>query len=242
MGMMAKVNFSNGWRNSFWSVLNNKAFWPLLLAYTVATFGVSLNSSLARYYYRYRLEMDEAELGLLLVSFMIFLTLSLIGWVRISSLYGKLKPLRRGVFLLGFGTCVVYPIFQPGTFWTPLWVAAGLLGVLVGSVVLLDSILTDVIDLHRLQNGGEPAGIYFGIWRFASKLSRASAFFAAGSILSGIGFEPNMVQVEEVSEALAWFFGPGVGIFLILSSLILIPYRFNDMKQIQVQRLLKKRH
>ena len=113
---------------------------------------------------------------------------------------------------------------------------------LVGSVVLLDSILTDVIDLHRLQSGGEPAGIYFGIWRFASKLSRASAFFAAGSILSGIGFEPNMVQVEEVSEALAWFFGPGVGIFLILSSLILIPYRFSDMKQIQVQRLLKKRH
>jgi len=44
-----------------------------------------------------------------------------------------------------------------------------------------------------------------------------------------------MVKVEEVSQALAWFFGPGVGIFLILSSLILIPYQFNDMKHIQVQ-------
>ena len=191
MGMMAKVDFSSCWGNSFWNVLYNKPFWPLLLAYTVATFGVSLNSSLARYYYRYRLEMDEAKVGLLLVSFMIFLTLSLIGRVRISSHYGKLMPLRRGVFLLGFGTCIVYPIFQPGTFWSPIWVAGGLLGLLVGSVVLFDSILTDVIDLHRLQSGGESAGFYFGIWRFASKLSRVSTFFAAGSILSGIGFEPN---------------------------------------------------
>ncbi|MGB0363907.1 MAG: hypothetical protein ACPGJO_12870, partial [bacterium] len=88
---------------------------------------------------------------------------------------------------------------------------------------------------------GEAAGMYFGIWRFASKLSRASAFFASGILLSGIGFVPNQIQEEEVSLALAWFFGPGVGIFLILSSLILIPYRFKDSKQNQVQRILQKR-
>ena len=52
---------------------------------------------------------------------------------------------------------------------------------------------------------------------------------------------PNQIQEEEVSLALAWFFGPGVGIFLILSSLILIPYRFKDSKQNQVQRILQKR-
>ena len=229
------------WSDEFKSILTNQAFWPLLIAYTVATFGVSLNSSLARYYYRYRLMMDESEVGILLVSFMIFLTMSLMGWVWISKRFGKLIPLRYGILGLGIGTSVVYLLFQPGSFWTPLWVAGGLLGILVGSVVLLDSILTDVIDLHRVRGKGEAAGMYFGIWRFASKLSRASAFFAAGILLSGIGFVPNQIQEEEVSLALAWFFGPGVGIFLILSSLILIPYRFKDSKQNQVQRILQKR-
>ena len=185
--------------------------------------------------------MDESEVGILLVSFMIFLTMSLMGWVWISKRFGKLIPLRYGILGLGIGTSVVYLLFQPGSFWTPLWVAGGLLGILVGSVVLLDSILTDVIDLQRVRGKGEAAGTYFGIWRFASKLSRASAFFAAGILLSGIGFVPNQIQEEEVSLALAWFFGPGVGIFLILSSLILIPYRFKDSKQNQVQRILQKR-
>ena len=107
------------WSDEFKSILTNQAFWPLLIAYTVATFGVSLNSSLARYYYRYRLMMDESEVGILLVSFMIFLTMSLMGWVWISKRFGKLIPLRYGILGLGIGTSVVYLLFQPGSFWTP---------------------------------------------------------------------------------------------------------------------------
>ena len=223
------------------SIKSNKAFLPLLGSYTIATFGVTLNSGLARYYYLYRLRLTEAEVGILLVFFMFVFTLSLIGWVRISRTYGKLKPLRWGIILLGIGSSIFYPLFPVGNLMAPMIVAGGILGGLVGCVVLLDSILTDVIDLDQIKHGNEKSGIYFGIWRFASKLARATAFFITGALLSHLGFQPNMVQSETVSIGISWVFGPGVGICLILSGIVLITYKFDDSKQKQVSRLLQKR-
>ncbi|MGA1597454.1 MAG: MFS transporter [bacterium] len=221
--------------------LRNPAFGPLLGAYVIATFGVSINSTLARYYYLYRLRFTEEQVGLLLATFMLILTLSLVGWVKASERLGKLKPLLWGVSLLGLGTSLTYPFFPAESFWLTLIVAGGVLGACVGSVVLLDSILTDVIDYDQLRSGASRAGVYFGVWRFASKTARAAAFFGTGSVLSAIGFVPNTEQTPEVSEALAWLFGPGVGGFLLLAALLLVRYRFSDAKQRQVKRLLERR-
>ena len=60
-------------------------------------------------------------------------------------------------------------------------------------------------------------------------------------MLEVIGFTPNTVQSAEVSEALAWLFGPGVGVFLVLAALLLWQYRFDDAKQRQVRRILQRK-
>ena len=116
-----------------------------------------------------------------------------------------------------------------------------LLGSCVGSVVLLDSLLTDVIDYDQVRNGVQRSGVYFGVWRLGAKTARALAVAGAGLLLEVIGFVPNTVQSAEVSEALAWLFGPGVGVFLVLAALLLWPYRFDDDKQRQVRRILQRK-
>ncbi|MEC8283503.1 MAG: MFS transporter, partial [SAR324 cluster bacterium] len=228
-------------KQSLMQVWRNPTFRPLLLAYIVATFGVAINGALALYYYRYRLLLEEQAVQLILVVFMVVLTLSLVGWVLLSRKLGKLRPLLLGVSLLGFFSCVTYPFFPPGNLWIPLLVGGVLLGSCVGSVVLLDSLLTDVIDYDQVRNGVQRSGVYFGVWRLGAKTARALAVAGAGLLLEVIGFVPNTVQSAEVSEALAWLFGPGVGVFLALAALLLWPYRFDDDKQRQVRRILQRK-
>ena len=228
-------------RQSLVQIWRNSAFRPLLLAYVVATFGVAINGALALYYYRYRLLLEEQAVQLILVVFMLILTLSLVGWVLLSRKLGKLRPLLLGVSLLGFFSCVTYPFFPPGNFWVPLLVGGVLLGSCVGSVVLLDSLLTDVIDYDQVRTGIQRSGVYFGVWRLGAKIARALAVAGAGLVLEVIGFTPNTVQSAEVSEALAWLFGPGVGVFLVLAALLLWQYRFDDAKQRQVRRILQRK-
>ena len=228
-------------KQSLIQVWRNPTFRPLLLAYIVATFGVAINGALALYYYRYRLLLEEQEVQLILVVFMLVLTLSLVGWVLLSRKLGKLRPLLLGVSLLGFFSCVTYPFFPPSNLWVPLFVGGVLLGSCVGSVVLLDSLLTDVIDYDQVRTGVQRSGVYFGVWRLGAKTARALAVAGAGLLLEVIGFVPNTVQSAEVSEALAWLFGPGVGVFLVLAALLLWPYRFDDAKQRQVRRILQRK-
>jgi Na+/melibiose symporter-like transporter len=121
-------------------------------------------------------------------------------------------------------------------------VAGGVLGGLVGSVVLLDSILTDVVNLDNLHSGIYRSGIYFGLWRFVSKVSRGVAFFGTGALLSAVGFQANQDQSEEVLNFLGWIYGPGVGLFLLIAVVMMLPYRYTDAKQRQVQRLLLEKY
>ncbi len=229
-------------RQAFRTIRTNQAFLVLIVAYFVANAGIALNSTLARYYYLYRLRLTESEVGLLLMTFMLILTLSLVLWVKLSERFGKLTPLRWGAGLLGLGTCIVYPLLPAESFGTTLFFAGGVLGGLVGSVVLLDSMLTDVINLDHLRSGRYRGGIYFGLWRFAAKVSRGIAFFGTGALLGAIGFEANQEQSPETLQWLGLLFGPGVGGFLLIAIAVMIPYRYTDAKQRQVQRLLQAKN
>ena len=44
-----------------------------------------------------------------------------------------------------------------------------------------------------------------------------------------------------VRNAIAWIFGPGVGVWFAAAAVVLFRYRFGDEKQAQVQRILRRR-
>jgi len=41
---------------------------------------------------------------------------------------------------------------------------------------------------------------------------------------------------------LGWIYGPGVGLFLLIAVVMMLPYRYTDAKQRQVQRLLLEKY
>ena len=147
---------------NFRAVMTCRPFRPLLFAYLIAMTGLGLNTALALYFYEYHLELDKNEVNQLLVIVMGTFTLSVPFWVTLSKRLGKNPPLVGGTIAFGAGTCIVYPLLPVGSFMHVVLFAAVLLGTLVGSSVLLDSLLTDVIDYDRVRGGPGRAGVYFG--------------------------------------------------------------------------------
>ena len=143
--------------------------------------------------------------------------------------------------LVAFVTSILYLLLPHGNFVLPLVLGAIGLGSLIGCIVLIDSLLTDVIDHDCIKTGVRRSGVFFGVWRFASKLARAAATGGTGVILDMIGFVPNHAQSEDVRSALSLLFGPGVGVCFLTAALLLTRYKFTSNKQRQVQRILARR-
>ncbi len=219
----------------------NPSFRPLGIAYVVATIGIGVNAAVALYYYEYRLGLDTSQVQAILVVFMAAFTLSIVAWVRIARRFGKLGPLVTGAIVLGASTTVLYLALPRGAFVVPLVVGGIGIGSFVGCIALIYSLLTDVVDHDRVRTGAHRAGIYFGLWRFLSKVARAAAVAGTGVVLEWAGFEPGVVQTPMVERTLVWLFGPGVGVFFLVAGLVLLRYRFTRAKQEQVQRLLRLR-
>ncbi len=204
-------------------VLSNRAFVVLIIAFFAATVGRTLNSSFALYYYQYTLKLSEQDVIIKILGvFILIISLSILFWVLISRRYGKKGPALIGVAGLGVMTIIAYPLFPAGGLAGPIF-AAVLGGFLVGSVVLYDALVADIVDWDRLRRGDDDSreGLYFGFWRMSSKIGRALGLALAGFALGWIGFqEDQTVQPPGVDRNLAYLFGPGVGTFFLLGTLI----------------------
>lgn len=225
----------------FKEAFSNVTFRPLVLIYIVASIGIGVNATVALYYYNYYLGLSDLQIQIMVLVVLVVFTISIAFWVRYSQRQGKIRPIIFGASLLGIGTSILYLLLPHGNFVLPLVLGAIGLGSLIGCIVLIDSLLTDVIDHDCIKTGVRRSGVFFGVWRFASKLARAAATGGTGVILDMIGFVPNHAQSEDVRSALSLLFGPGVGVCFLTAALLLTRYKFTSNKQRQVQRILARR-
>ena len=224
------------------STLKNPYFRFLLAAFAVIALGRVINASTALYYYEYRLGFSETETVLfILLPFFIAFLASIPLWVLISRRKGKKWPAVIGVIMLGLSTAIVYPLFPPGQiFWPLLYAIPG--GLFVGAVILLDSLVADVIDYDELKIGYNREGLYFGMWKMATKVARAGGLIVAGFLFDLIGFEETAaMQSEVVSWRLSLIFGPVVGLLFFLGGLAIIAFPLTEARHRRIQRLLVKR-
>src|SRR5690606_30930070 len=149
-------------------------------------------------------EIQNAMLLFLFVS-----ALSVPLWIWISRRWGRKFSLVLGSFLIFICNLLVIPSVSPGDVQQAYLLISGLAAVLIASSILLESALTDVIDFDFLRSGEERWGLFFGIWKFVSKLSRTIALLMLGFLLdwANIAF-PDI----DTPERLMQIFGPGVGL------------------------------
>ena len=225
------------------SVATNRVFLPLLLAYVAAYIGRTLNSSIALYYYDVRLQLSEREIHInILGLFTLVICLSIGVWVFMSRKLGKKMPAFWGAFGLGLSTVIIYPIMPPGQVIYPMILGSVLGGFLVGSVIIFESLVADIVDYDELKTGVHREGLYFGCWTMVTKFARAAALAGTGIMLRYIGLQESAeVQSPETAAGLAILYGPVVGGCFMLAAIFFLFMPLTDEKHERVQRLLRQR-
>ena len=224
------------------SVVKNRPFCPLLVAFVLGGVGRTINASIALFYYEHRLRLAEQDVFLyVLLPFTLVIALSIAGWLWLARRLGPKYPAVLGIGALGVGTCFAYPSFVPGSLWGPM-VAGVVGGVLVGAVFLLDSTVADIVDYDEVYSGVHREGLYFGFWRMATKMARAVGLALSGFLLAWIGFDEGASsQSAETAQGLALIFGPGVGVFFIAAAAVYMLMPLTRDRHAVVLRILERR-
>jgi GPH family glycoside/pentoside/hexuronide:cation symporter len=197
----------------------------LMIAFFIATFAQGLNSVLAMYYYRFSLKLDEQAIGKVLIVFIFSLCATLPFWVKAASRFSKHRLIATGTLILGILSAIFYPLFPPQHLAGP-YALAVIGGILLGSSGLLESLLVDTAELQNIKN--EAMGLVFGIWKFMAKSARGISIAIGGKLLAMSGYSPNATPTETVTSKIALLFGPGVGLFFIMTAMILFLSRENS--------------
>lgn len=224
------------------SVARNPVFAPLLWGFVVAQIGRTINSSLALHYYQVRLGFSEEQVSQYIIgTLIIVITLSLPVWVWLSRKYGKKRPAFVGAVLMAALTSAGYPLLPPGDLVASVLFASVLCGAIVGSILLFDSLVADIVDYDELKTREHREGLYFGCWLMATKVARAAGLAGTGVLMSVIGYdEAAATHPPEVGFKIALLFGPGVGVFFLLAALIFLRMPLTDARHRRVQDLLRR--
>lgn len=207
--------------SQFRRIGKNRPFLILFAAFVLATIGQAINSSLALYYYRYTLKLEEKELQTILVVFTLVIIVSILFWNILSRHFAQKKLLALGVGSLGILSSIVYPLLHAGESFGAM-VMAVLGGILVGSVFLLEVMVAETVDAKDPAAGDY--GAYFGLWKLGSKIARAAGIGLTGLLLNLIHFQPDGPYDADSVRKLAWLFGPGVGFFFVIGALTVLFY------------------
>lgn len=216
----------------------NKDFLFPLLAFLLVGVGLTLNTSLALYYYRIKVQLAESEIQNVFLFFFLFFSLSIPVWIWLSKKWSRKKMAISGLILLGVSNFLIYPNLASGSAAGVYILAAFIFGLFAGSSVLMDLILTDVVDEDHFKYGIERFGLFFGLWKFTGKISRALALVVAGSMLewANVSF-PDI----DTPKRLGLIFGPGVGFFFVIAALLLIPYSLTEKKCDEINAALEQK-
>lgn len=200
-------------------LLRDRALHLLLFAFFCGALGRSLNSSLALFYYQFRLGLPERTVFLqILLPFALVIAPSILLWARLARSYPKASLVMWAIGGLGLGGSVAYPWFPSQSVWGPgIFAVVG--GVLVGSIFLFDALMGSLAALRSKEQDQALEGLYFGLMKLSFKLSRALGLWLTGQWLSLIGVTtPTFKETHASSWGLALLFGPGVGVFFVLAA------------------------
>ena len=194
-------------------IFKDYLFVQVLAAFFIVNCGLGLNSTLALFYYKEFLQFSETQTQTIIITFLIVFTLSIPLWVWLTRNYSKKNLIIAGALTLGIVTVFAFPNFRPDQFYVVLGVASLLCGVLVGVAVVMEIYLADFLNQKEEAIGQSISGQFLGLWKMASKISRAIAISLAGPIIEISAGRP---------QVLANYFGGAVGLFFISAGLIFI--------------------
>ncbi len=206
-------------RGDLGQTLRDRYFRRILAAGTVAAVGRTVNAALALLYYRLALGLGEDEVTRVIFPvFTASIIVSIPAWIALSRRFGKTAPAWTAVGGLGLMGCIAYPLLPPEHLLGPVLISI-LGGALCGSVFLVESLITDVIDADEERTGVRKEALFFAVWKSVLKVARAFSFVVLGVGLHLGGFADG--AEDPPVGVVVFLFGPGVGACFMVAALFL---------------------
>jgi Na+/melibiose symporter-like transporter len=189
----------------------NQPLKRLLLAYLLNGIANAIPASLFLLYVEYALGLSQSSWLFLTIYFASGL-LGLFIWLPLAH---RIQKHYAWAAALLFSVCAfVWVPFLPAGELLPFLLICLLTGLSLGiDMSLPAAIQADVIDIDRATGGGERAGLFFGLWGMATKLSLALAIGLVYPLVSLSGFDPAMPSDE------------GIKALIIAYGLLPIPFK-----------------
>jgi GPH family glycoside/pentoside/hexuronide:cation symporter len=158
-------------------------------------------------------------MGLLLVTIGLFL----FPWKWLSDRWNKGPAYALGLAIGGMAVALSFFLpHRPTPLIYPLAVLAGI--GFSAQWVFPWAMVPDVVEIDRLRTGEYRGGMYYGVWGFAFKLTRALGVALTGWVLQLSGYVPNVEQTTRALFGIRLFFGPVPLVILLLALPLLIWY------------------
>jgi Na+/melibiose symporter-like transporter len=185
-------------------IANNLPLKRLLLAYLMNGIANAIPATLFLLYVEFVLHVEESR-WLLLAIYFSSGVLGLLIWLPLAKHVQKHSAWSVAMLF----SCFIFiwvPLLSPGDFYLFALICL-LTGLSLGiDMSLPAAIQADVIDIDRAGGGGERAGLYFGLWGMATKLSLALAIGFVYPLVQFSGFDPAL-PTSSGTTALALSYG-----------------------------------
>ncbi|MBK1876968.1 MFS transporter [Pelagicoccus mobilis] len=201
--------------------IRSKAFLVVIGTFVFISIGRAVNASLALIFYKGTLGFSDSQVAVALIGLSVVVMIATPVWVWMGKRWNKGRCCVWGSLGLSILTAVAYPLLPPQSM-VPVAIVVILGGLSVASVVLLESLFSDVIESDSRENDMSLTGSYYGLWRLTTKFARAIGLAVSGVFLWFIGYQEGVLEQESgVYQSVAWAFGPGVAIFFGLGTYLL---------------------
>jgi Na+/melibiose symporter-like transporter len=179
-----------GFFSGYELMANNQPLKRLILAYLSNGIANAIPASLFLLYVEHVLQADESR-WLLLGIYFASGVMGLLIWLPLAKYVEKHIAWSLSM-LFSCSIFIWVPFLSEGDFYLFALICL-LTGLTLGLDMSLPSaIQADVIDIDRAGGGGERAGLFFGLWGMATKLSLALAIGFVYPLIQISGFDPAM--------------------------------------------------
>lgn len=179
---------------AFIQTFKNKPFVQLVGSFLITNVSFTLLTTLLPYYLKYQVNMEE-QMAFVMLALLATIGIFLYPMKMITDRIGKGKAYAVG---LAVAAAAVLTLFFVPKGPTPyVYVAAIIAGMGLSSQWVCPwSMMPDVIEIDEAATGERREGIYYGMWSFVTKFANAFAIAAAGWMLTGFGYVPNVPQSD----------------------------------------------
>jgi GPH family glycoside/pentoside/hexuronide:cation symporter len=231
--------------------LKLESFRNIFLVILLFTSFVGLTQTLLIYTATYVFKFTPEHMAGLSGSVVIGLLFASITAQALSKRFDKRKSLAICVVigcLLAFTPITMHivgwlQLLDTSTKFTLIFLLTGISQIFfISYVILIDSMLSDVIDENELNTGNREEGMFFAARSFATKASFGIGSFVAGIALDIIAIPKNVLPEDvalETVNLLAVLGGPGMMIFFLSTIFISNRYPLNEARHKEIMAGIK---